>query len=256
MLLSILTFILITILLYSSSKALTNHLLKLFFHITKSQNISIKLIFFLYLPGIFLHELSHILSATLLGVPTGKLSLRPRFVTSSGLQSTTSSVGTKDSSKPSQTELSKLHLQLGSAQIGSCDPIRLTLIGTAPFINGTIILWLLLTIGLHLDLSTNLLSQLPLLTSLPCLTLFAVGYLVFAISNTMFSSPSDLQSAGFPVFLLLFLFGIFQLTNLNPPQLFLTFANNLFSTLSVIFVIVLATNLLTLLPLKLLTKKW
>lgn len=79
---------------------------------------SLNLIFFLLLPGIFLHEFSHILTAEILRVPTGELKLKP--------------------------EIKEGGLSLGSAQIGATDPFRLTLIGLAPFISGLTVLWLLI----------------------------------------------------------------------------------------------------------------
>lgn len=110
MFLSLLFFILATIFLFLSSQSLLHCLHRLF--------RNIHLIFFLLLPGIFLHEFSHILSAELLQVRTGALSLRPSL---------------KDG-----------HLTLGSAQIAQTDPFRLTLIGLAPFIVGMAVLWLLI----------------------------------------------------------------------------------------------------------------
>ncbi len=225
MLISLFIFILATLLLYFSSRSLLTHLLKLFSHLTKSKSTSLNLLFFLLLPGIFLHEFSHILSAAILQVPTGHLSLKP--------------------------ELKDNQLKLGSAQIARTDPIRLTLIGTAPFISGTLILWLILTLGLNLNL-TNL-SLSPILSTPPFL-IFLFTYLLFAITNTMFSSPSDLQAAALPIILLLIIIGIFQLTSLNPPQAFFTYSTNLFSLLTTIFISVFILNLILILPLKLITK--
>ena len=225
MLISLFIFILATLLLYFSSRSLLTHLLKLFSHLTKSKSTSLNLLFFLLLPGIFLHEFSHILSAAILQVPTGHLSLKP--------------------------ELKDNQLKLGSAQIARTDPIRLTLIGSAPFFSGTLILWLILTLGLNLNL-TNL-SLSPILSTPPFL-IFLFTYLLFAITNTMFSSPSDLQAAALPIILLLIIIGIFQLTSLNPPQAFFTYSTNLFSLLTTIFISVFILNLILILPLKLITK--
>lgn len=232
---ALLTFILAIIFLYLSSRSLIHHLLKLFHRITKSQSTSINLLFFLLLPGIFLHEFSHILSATLLRVPTGHLSLKPKL-----------RFGTpRASSEPPR-------LILGSAQIGQADPIRLTLIGTAPFISGTLILWLILTLGLNLNLTNLTLS--PFL-NIPPLLIFFFSYLLFTISVTMFSSPSDLQAAALPVILILIVLGAFQLTNLNLPQTIITYSTNLFSLLTTIFLAVFILNLFLLIPLKLINKK-
>jgi len=198
MFLSLLSFILTAVFLFLSSQALLSRLYRLV------KNIN--LIFFLLLPGIFLHEFSHILMAELLQVKTGALNLRP---------------GLKDG-----------HLTLGSAQIAPADPFRLTLIGTAPFIAGVAVLWLLIKF--------NPGGWWQIL----------FWYLEFTVANTLFSSPSDLQSAGIPLILVLLLLGVFQLTNLNLPASLLPFLANSFSSLASVFGYTLIINLALLLSLK------
>src|SRR3989344_7253592 len=210
MILPLVLFVATAILLFLSSRALIHRLIRL---------LPVDLLFFLLLPGVLLHELSHLLTAEILQVPTGHISLSPH--------------------------LDKDQLRLGSAQIGLTDPIRLTLIGTAPFLAGTITLWLILVVGLRLDLNQ---LALPIFNYWHLL----FYYLIFAISNTMFSSPSDLQAAALPVVLLLIILGLFQLTNLNLPISLVDLSTNLFWLLAIIFSLVLALNLLLLLPLKLL----
>lgn len=202
MLLSLLVFIISAVALFLSSQALLSRLYRLV--------KSINLIFFLLLPGIFLHEFSHILSAELLQVRTGALNLKPEF---------------KDG-----------HLTLGSAQIAQTDPFRLTLIGAAPFIAGVAVLWLLIKF--------NPGGWWQIL----------FWYLEFTVANTLFSSPSDLQSAGIPLILVLILLGVFQLTNINLPVSLLPFLTNSFSALAAIFGYTLIINLVLLLPLRLFSK--
>ncbi|MCX6817047.1 MAG: hypothetical protein NTZ93_04220 [Candidatus Beckwithbacteria bacterium] len=199
MLLALAGFILAAVFLFLSSQALLSRLFRL---------LPLNLLFFILLPGIFLHEMSHILMAEILGIRTGELKLRP--------------------------ELKDNHLSLGSAQIGQTDPFRMTLIGLAPLITGATVLWLLIKFN-------------------PggwWLILF--GYLMFAVSNTLFSSPSDLQSAGVPVILILLLLGILQLTRLSFPIALLPYLANFFSSLATVFTYTLIINLVLLLPLKLL----
>lgn len=203
MLLSLLAFIISAVALFLSSQALLSRLYRLV--------KSINLIFFLLLPGIFLHEFSHILSAELLQVRTGALNLKPEF---------------KDG-----------RLTLGSAQIAQTDPFRLTLIGAAPFIAGVAVLWLLIKF--------NPGGWWQIL----------FWYLEFTVANTLFSSPSDLQSAGIPLVLVLILLGVFQLTNINLPASLLPFLTNSFSALAAIFGYTLIINLVLLLPLRLFSKK-
>jgi len=229
MLLSLFLFILTLTLLYLSSHSLIIHLIKIFYRLTHSHETAVNLLFFLLLPGVFLHEFSHIITAELLQVPTGHLSFKPHF-------------------KNGQ-------LLLGSAQIASTDPFRLTLIGTAPFLTGTFTLWALLKIALHLSVSQlNLANFIPQIlfsiNQLSFLPLLLIFYLLFSISNTMFSSPSDLQATGLPIILLLIILGTFKLANLTIPPSTLISLTNLFLLLTTIFTLTLLFNLLLLLPLK------
>ncbi len=233
MLFSLFLFILTLALLYLSSHSLITHLIKTFYRLTRSHEIAVNLIFFLLLPGVSLHEFSHILTAELLQVPTGHLSLKPHF---------------RDN-----------QLMLGSAQIAQTDPFRLTLIGSAPFLTGTLTLYLILRLGLNLNLAsltlTNFLPQIiSSVQQLSLLPLLGVFYLLFSISNTMFSSPSDLQAAGLPIILLLIILGTFKLANLTIPSPVLTSFTNLFFLLATIFTLILILNLLLLLPLKLINR--
>jgi hypothetical protein len=209
MLLSLFLFILSSIFLFLSSQSLLSRLLKI---------LPLNLVFFLLLPGIFLHEFSHILMAELLQVRTGELNLKP--------------------------EIKDGHLNLGSAQIALTDPFRLTLIGIAPFITGILALWLLLQYGLKLNI-----SHLALPDSFIWWQLGFI-YLIFAIANTLFSSPSDLQSAAIPLIFVLIIFGTFKLANFNLPANLIPYLANFFFLLATIFFISLAINLLLLLPLK------
>ena len=198
MLLSLLVFTLAALTLFLSSQALLSRLFRL---------LPLNLLFFLLLPGIFLHEFSHILMAELLRVKTGELKLRPEF--------------------------SDGQLRLGSAQIASTDPLRLTLIGVAPFISGTLALWLLFNFGLG-----DFLWYWKL----------GLGYLVFAIANTLFSSPSDLQAAAMPLVLVVILFGLFSLTNLDLPPNLIPALQTFFFQLTRLFTYTLGINLVLLLP--------
>ncbi len=136
-------------------------------------------------PGVLLHETSHWLAATLLGVRTGNMSLIPRR-------------------QPDGT------LQLGyveyykSSKLG---PIRESLIGAAPLIAGTVAI---LLIGLYVFSVTDLAAAVQtgdidiLAASLSQLfdTRFILLwiYLIFAISNAMLPSRSDRKA--WPAFLL------------------------------------------------------
>lgn len=215
MLLSLFVFIISAAALFLSSQALLSRLLRL---------LPLNLVFFLLLPGVLLHELSHIITAELLQVPTGHLSLKP--------------------------SLENNHLKLGSAQISQTDPFRLTLIGSAPFITGAIFLWLLLKFGFGIDFGQFNFLNFDF-NSLLRLSNLGFGYLIFAIANTMFSSPSDLQAAIVPIIFILILFGILYLLKLNLPLNLIAYLTQTFTLISLVFFSTLLINLLILLPLKL-----
>lgn len=141
-----------------------------------SKIVSIQFFSFLFLPGIVIHELSHMLVAAVLFVPVGDIEFTPK-VTEAGIS-------------------------LGSTAIGKTDPIRRALIGLAPILVGLLILFAM----------TNSYSQ----------TLIFL-YVVFEVSNTMFSSFKDLEGLleVFIVFILLAaVFYVFtQITNLSFPEI-------------------------------------
>jgi hypothetical protein len=136
------------------------------------------------LPGVLLHELSHWLTATLLGVRTGSFSLIPRLQPDGSLQ------------------LGYVEYYKGR----TLGPIRESLIGGAPLIIGTAVI---LLIGFHIFSVTNLAAAIQS-GDIDALTL-ALGdvfstndflvwlYLLFAISNAMMPSASDRRA--WPAFL-------------------------------------------------------
>lgn len=145
---------------------------------------SILLYALVLLPGVMLHELSHWLTAGLLGVRTGAVSLLPRL-------------------KKDKT------LQLGyveyykDARLG---PLRESLIGGAPLIFGTAVI---LIIGYRVfdlpALAANVqrgdIDGLLAAARLLWYTndFFIWLYLLFAVSNAMMPSPSDVRA--WPLFL-------------------------------------------------------
>ena len=127
-------------------------------------------------PGVLIHELSHWVAATLLGVRTGSLSLLPR-------------------------QGADGNLQLGYVEYyrsKTLDPVRESLIGGAPMIVGTIVI---LIIGFKVfdvtGLATAVQSGELDTISLALANLFQTKYillwiyLIFAISNAMMPSKSD-----------------------------------------------------------------
>lgn len=139
---------------------------------TRSRPVAISIISFLYFPGTVVHELSHLFTAEILGVHTGGLTLSPE-----GLEN------------PS--------VRTGSVMISKTDPIRRAIIGIAPLFVGITTLTLLSAILPNLYSQTALDFQNNILfSSISIYYLLLTLYSLFAISNSMFSSPEDME--GFP----------------------------------------------------------
>ena len=144
-----------------------------FLIITRDVRFTMGIFSMLFLPGVFLHELSHFLMAKILGVRTGKFSIFPQ-------------------------SLPDGRLQLGYVETAKSDVIRDSLIGAAPLIVGTIFVAFVAIYRLEMrvlwDAFRN--GQLDLfwmgIRALPQVNDFYVWfYLVFAVSSTMLPSQSD-----------------------------------------------------------------
>ena len=151
-------FILELFILYLLSRRVYMLFFKLFYRITRNKNITIHLLAFLFLPGTFLHEVAHWLAAVMLFVPVGSMTLIPKM-------------GEKGS------------LRLGSVSIAKTDIIRRLIIGSAPVILGVGII----LATFYFVLKRNIFND--------YLMIFLLGYLVFEIGNTMFSSKKDMEGA-------------------------------------------------------------
>lgn len=143
--------------LFFLSRAVTRELSFLFYRITRSKTWAIRLLAILFLPGTAVHELSHAVTAEILFVRTHGITLMPQ------LEGDT--------------------VKLGSVQVQKTDFIRSFFIGIAPFVIGTGVL--LATIWM---VTAGIIPR-------NVFTLTLVGYLVFTVSNTMFSSKRDLRGA-------------------------------------------------------------
>ncbi len=140
--------------------------------ILRSRTVAVTIMTIVLFPGTVLHELSHLFTAEILGVHTGKLTLVPESIEQDNIQS-------------------------GSVAIAHTDPFRRTIIGIAPFTNGIIVLtalswWL-----------TQVLAGTWLILNIQ-VTLGILFYLIFTITNTMFTSKEDMVGV-LPVFLTILL---------------------------------------------------
>jgi hypothetical protein len=124
-----------------------------------SRTVAITILTIILFPGTVIHELSHLFTAEILGVHTGKLTLAPESIEQDEIQS-------------------------GSVQVASSDPFRRTLIGIAPTITGVVSLSVLSWYLSRIDISTTI-YQLLLGAGLL--------YLILTIASTMFTSKEDVN---------------------------------------------------------------
>lgn len=148
--------------------------------ITRREDAMLTLFSLLLLPGVFLHEASHWIAAHLLGVRTGRFSLTPQPIE-----------GGK--------------LRMGFVEMAKVDFLREALVGAAPlFFGGALMAYAgvghLQAVQLRQALvESGFIGFLKQLAQLPGQADFFLWiYLVFAVSTTMFPSPSD-RRAWLPV---------------------------------------------------------
>ncbi len=141
--------------------------------LSRSPEFSIALFSLIFLPGVILHELSHYITAVVLGVQTAHFSLIPQALPNG-------------------------RLQLGYVETTRSDIVRDSLIGAAPLIVGGSLVAYLAVTRLDLLLLWDALrnGQLHLvwlgITLLPQTQDFPLWfYLLFTISSTMLPSQSD-----------------------------------------------------------------
>jgi hypothetical protein len=144
-----------------------------FLILTRDARITMGVFSLIFLPGVFLHELSHFVLAKVLHVPTGRFSLFPQALPDG-------------------------RLQLGYVETGRADIVRDSLIGAAPLIVGTVFIAFVAIDRLQMrvlwDVFRN--GQMSLfwmgLGTLPSAGDFYLWfYLMFAVSSTMMPSESD-----------------------------------------------------------------
>jgi hypothetical protein len=129
---------------------------------TLSRFVSINLLSFLFSPGVIVHELSHLFAATILFVPVGHMEFSPK----------------KEGNG----------VKLGSIEIAKTDPIRRSLIGCAPFFVG---FSLIVSMVYFFNSNISFLQKQNYYVFIAAI--LSLIYLLFAISNTMFSSKADME---------------------------------------------------------------
>ena len=209
-----------------------------FLILTRDARLTMGIFSMFFLPGVFLHELSHFVMAKILRVRTGKFSIFPQ-------------------------SLPDGRLQLGYVETARSDVVRDSLIGAAPLIVGTLFVAYVAIYHLQMrvlwDVFRN--GQLDLfwmgVRALPKVQDFYLWfYLAFAVSSTMMPSESDRHAWLELVISVGVLFGItllvgagpWMLTNIAPR------INNFLSSVAVIFGLSAFVHILLILPTALIHK--
>ncbi len=171
------------ILVQLSARWIHRHLQWVGYRLSGSRSVALIIYSTILLPGVLLHELSHWLSAALLGVRTGRISLFP-------------------SVRPDG------RLQLGAVEYyrAGLDPIRESIIGAAPLVAGCAALLLIAGHLLGFPAAQDAIAAQDLgavlgwmQVSLGTPDFWLWFYLAFAIANAMMPSAADRRA--WPAFL-------------------------------------------------------
>jgi hypothetical protein len=149
--------------LYWLSAAIYDRLgILLFFHLKGSQPRMILVLNLIFLPGVLLHELAHLLVGRILWVKTGRLTVMPVLL--------------KDGS-----------VRMGSVAVPRTDIFRHFFISVAPFVVGLSVIFGIIWTAENWQLWQWWAWWL------------IIGYILFEVANTMFLSPSDIRGAAYLV---------------------------------------------------------
>lgn len=231
-------FVLMLVPLIYLQRLLHREIQAVFLILTRDAALTMGIFSLIFLPGVFLHELSHFLMAKILRVPTGRFSIFPRALPDG-------------------------RLQLGYVETARADIVRDSLIGAAPLIAGTVLVAYVAVYRLDMrvlwDTFRN--GQFSLfwlgISALPRVSDFYLWfYLTFAVSSTMTPSESDrhawldLVIALGILFAVTLLFGAgpWMLTNVAP------LVSDFLSSVAVIFGLSAAVHAILLLPIALIHK--
>lgn len=202
--------------LFILSRWVTRALFEVAYRLTMTRSVSISIVTLLLFPGTVIHELAHLFTAEVLGVHTGKLILVPEIIRGE-------------------------EVKTGSVAIAKTDPFRRALIGIAPFLTGIGAVFAITQVfSFYFQPS----SPASLADRHSTILTISYYYLLFAISNTMFPSPSDMKGVwpvAMVIVLLISAAGIAGI-NLSLSGHALTIATSLLTLLTEHLKIVLAIN--------------
>lgn len=205
--------------------------------LTRRQGIALIIFSLIFIPGVFLHETSHYLSARLLGVRTGRFSVFPKL---------------KGEGK----------LQLGYVETVSTDIFRDAIVGAAPILLGSLSIALIGYYPLNLSAVWDHLVQGGGNSVLIILDVFHQSdfwlwfYLAFVISSTMFPSRSD-RRAWLPLIFFVSIVGMLMILLGAGPWLAANLADpmiGIMRSLIVVLSISLLIHLIVWLPMALIRR--
>jgi hypothetical protein len=208
----VLIFLIEVVTLYILSRLVLRGIVRIIVVITKRRRVGLYILSLILLPGTLIHEFSHWIFATILLVKTGKMSLWPK--------------------------IEPQGIRLGSLEIAQTDIIRRTIVGFAPFLLGTALILILVHIAIQ--------------SGQDYLLLIFVGYAVFQIGNTMFSSKKDLEGTGIFLVLLFAILIAAYLLGFQVPQNIVSWVQPLTVTTDTLLLVPLAIDLGLVLLLKVL----
>lgn len=162
-------FNLLILMLFFLSRQLTSEIYLLIYRVTKSEKISSYVLAMIFFPGVFVHEMSHLITAKILFVRVGKVSFFPK----------------KEGD----------YIKLGSVSVAESNFLKEFFIGVAPLVVG--ILFILSSIYFLLTMH----YEFKFVVSI------AVLFGIFLVSNTMYASRKDFQAA-LPFLVTIITFGI------------------------------------------------
>jgi len=195
----------------------------IFLLMTRRHDIAIVLFSLLFLPGVFIHEVSHYVMARLLGVRTGRLSIIPR-------------------------PMEDGRLQLGYLETSRADFLRDALIGLAPLLFGGLFIGYIAIKPLGVpDIWSSFTGRTAegvlqgIVIAFSKADFWLWFYLAFAISSTMMPSRSD-RRGWLPVGLLVLAILLVGITTGAGPW-FVQHASSVLERIFLAFLFVLGTGL-------------
>lgn len=140
----------------------------------------------IFLPGVMVHEMTHFLTAAILGVRTGEISLIPKIPDSTSQRTA-----------------------LGSVRIAKTDFFRESIIGAMPMIASLSIMYVLVEIFIRPILvnPNDLIASLIQFLNHFSIRLALVTYFIFTLANTMYLSKEDTRT-WLPMLLFLGIIGL------------------------------------------------